>query len=735
MVTFRKNYKFITRYCYIFSFILISFWTTSSLAQNDSINYKSNEQIDDQINQNIEILSEQLQTEDGDLSSLTESWMYYKSHPINLNKATKDELSDLQILTDIQINNLLRHREKNGYLINIYELQSIDGFDLLSIKKIMPFVYVSDQFNSAFFSTKEMFKDGKHEFVSRIQRITEEQSGYHVSDSVKRIKPNSYYLGSPNRIFARYSFQYNNNVSFVLAGEKDAGEEFKIGGNNIDSIPLKDGSGKKQIQYRQTNGFDFYSGHIAIRNIKFIKTLVIGDYQATFGQGLTLWQGFAFGKSASPMNIKRNGTGIKAYKSFDENRFFRGFASTIKFKNFELTGLASYKKIDANATITDTLSNGEIDVIGISSLELGGLHNTNALMKDKGIIHQTVFGLNTSYDKRNLHLGVTLQNMNLSAALTKSSTIYNQYDFIGKNNFVAGLDYNYVFRNTNLFGEFSSSANGGKAFCQGLIVALDPKLTFTAHYRHFDRNFQNLFGNAISENTLPQNEKSIYLGMEAKLFKALTFSIYLDQYQFSWLKSNASAPSTGRDIFTQLNYTPSKKIDMYFRFRLRTKYINDIDATIYDYLIPSLQYNYRYNVSVQLTPDIKFKSRIEYTHLDKKTAQREDGVALIQDLIYKKLKFPVTFTIRYAIFDTKSYDSRVYAFENDVLYSYSVPALYYKGQRAYVILNWDITRNFEIWVRLASTIYDNQPIQSKGSLNQIDSNHKTELKLQARLKF
>ena len=241
MVTFRKNYKFITRYCFIFSFILISFWTTSSLAQNDSINYKSNEQIDDQINQNIEILSEQLQTEDGDLSSLTESWMYYKSHPVNLNKATKDELSDLQILTDIQINNLLRHREKNGYLINIYELQSIDGFDLLSIKKIMPFVYVSDQFNSAFFSTKEMFKDGKHEFVSRIQRITEEQSGYHVSDSVKRIKPNSYYLGSPNRIFARYSFQYNNNVSFVLAGEKDAGEEFKIGGNNIDSIPLKGG--------------------------------------------------------------------------------------------------------------------------------------------------------------------------------------------------------------------------------------------------------------------------------------------------------------------------------------------------------------------------------------------------------------------------------------------------------------------------------------------------------------
>ena len=77
----------------------------------------------------------------------------------------------------------------------------------------------------------------------------------------------------------------------------------------------------------------------------------------------------------------------------------------------------------------------------------------------------------------------------------------------------------------------------------------------------------------------------------------------------------------------------------------------------------------------------------------------------------------------------------MYTYENDVLYSYSVPALYDKGQRAYFIVNWDITRNFEIWVRVASTIYDNQAVQSQGSLNQIDSEHKTELKLQARLKF
>ncbi len=706
----------------------------SSIAQIDSTN-KNNEQVDELINQNVELLSEQLQSEDGDVSNLTDTWHYYKKHPINLNRAGKEELLELQLLNDIQINNLLNHREKNGNMISIYELQSIDGFDLASIKKILPFVYVSDNFNTAFFSTKEMFKDGKHEFVTRLQRIIEPQAGYNVSDSIKSLKPNSYYLGDPNRVFARYTFQYNNNVSFAIAGEKDAGEQFNLGGNKMDSVTSNLSTGGRRVVYRQTKGFDFYTGHIAIRNIKFIKTLVIGDYQATFGQGLTLWQGFAFGKSASAMSIKRYGIGIKAYRSFDENRFFRGAAGTVRIKKFELTALASYKKLDANAILADTSSNGEIDIVGVSSLEISGLHNTNGLMQDKGTINQTILGGNAAYNNKGLHIGMTAYNMNLSAELIKSPSLYNRYDFQGRSNFVGGVDYNYVFKNTNFFGEYSMSANGGKAFCQGLIVALDPKLTFAAHYRNFEKNFQNLYGNAISENTLPQNEKSLYLGMEAKLFKTLTFSLYLDQYKFSWLKSSASAPSSGRDIFTQLNYTPTKKIDMYFRFRHRTKFQNSTEDNFYDYLVPYVQTNYRYNLSAQITPDIKFKSRVEYTHIDKTDAPDENGVAFVQDLIYKKMKFPFTVTLRYAVFDTKSFDSRVYTYENDVLYGYSVPALYYKGQRAYFIVNWDITRNFEIWVRVARTVYDNQTVQSEGSLNQIDSPHKTELKLQARLKF
>ena len=51
------------------------------------------------------------------------------------------------------------------------------------------------------------------------------------------------------------------------------------------------------------------------------------------------------------------------------------------------------------------------------------------------------------------------------------------------------------------------------------------------------------------------------------------------------------------------------------------------------------------------------------------------------------------------------------------------------------MLNWDITRHFEIWIRLAQSIFDNQRMLQAGSLNQIDGNTKSEIKFQLRLKF
>ncbi|HLG02914.1 MAG TPA: helix-hairpin-helix domain-containing protein, partial [Bacteroidia bacterium] len=200
---------------------------------------------DDPLQQQIEILAEQLADEDADLTTLRESLEYYSAHPLNLNSATQEELSELMLLDDIQINNLIAHRNRFGHLMNIYELQAVEGFDLQTIYKILPYVKVSVDPDRAHFSAAEMWKHGRHEIVLRDQRILENRQGYTPADSVTLAEnPNARYLGSSDHLYARYRFTYGNFVSAGFIADKDAGEEFFKGS--------------------QKQGFDFYSAHLAV---------------------------------------------------------------------------------------------------------------------------------------------------------------------------------------------------------------------------------------------------------------------------------------------------------------------------------------------------------------------------------------------------------------------------------------------------------------------------------------
>ena len=264
----------------------------------------------DIIDKRIELLAETSEAENFDLTTVFEQLYYFIDHPINLNFTDKEELQQLHLLNEFQINNLLGHIEKNGKLMTIYELQAIVGFELDVIQSILPFVKVNANFDSPHISMKDLLKNGNQELFIRYTRVLEEMEGYSpIEDSILAANPNKRYLGSPDKLYARYRFKFGTNVSFGITGEKDPGEEFFKGS--------------------QKQGFDYYSAHLYLRNIGKIKQLAIGDYQIMLGQGLTFWSGRAFGKSADVINIKKNPVGIKAYTSVDENLFMRGAAGAV----------------------------------------------------------------------------------------------------------------------------------------------------------------------------------------------------------------------------------------------------------------------------------------------------------------------------------------------------------------------------------------------------------------------
>jgi hypothetical protein len=77
------------------------------------------------VQQRIELISEQLETEEIDLTDVLEQLNYYYDHPINLNSATAEMLKALELLSDVQINDVLLHVKQFGKFISIYELQSL----------------------------------------------------------------------------------------------------------------------------------------------------------------------------------------------------------------------------------------------------------------------------------------------------------------------------------------------------------------------------------------------------------------------------------------------------------------------------------------------------------------------------------------------------------------------------------------------------------------------------------
>jgi hypothetical protein len=95
---------------------------------------------------------------------------------------------------------------------------------------------------------------------------------------------------------------------------------------------------------------------------------------------------------------------------------------------------------------------------------------------------------------------------------------------------------------------------------------------------------------------------------------------------------------------------------------------------------------------------------------------------------------PLKVQMRFAIFDAEDYDTRIYAYENDVLYSFSVPAYYGRGTRFYINLNYKINRSISLWLRFAQTYFNDRDVISSGN-DEINSNRRTEIKVQIRAQF
>lgn len=642
--------------------------------------------------------NEDIETED---DGYLQEMQHFLKEPINLNYADARLLQELKLLNALQINNLLSYRKLLGNFLSIYELQAIPGWNLDVIKRIRPFVTVAEK-TAVIQSLNKRFKNGSSTLLFRAAQTLEKSKGYLLD----RNTANNFYPGSAQKMLLRYKFKSGNALQYGFTAEKDAGEQFFKGA--------------------QKNGFDFYSAHFFIRDIGVIKSLAIGDFSVNMGQGLIQWQSLAFGKGAEITNTKRQSEVLKPYNSAGEIVFNRGVGITLKKKNVEATGFVSYRKLDAGFN-TDTLN--AID--HIISLQSSGYHRTTNEIAAKGAQGQLTFGGNVSLSNEKFQIGANAVHYDFEYPIMKADYLYNKFGLSGKRAGNYSLDYSYTYKNIHLFGEAAVDEDLDMAVINGLLINADANVSMTFLYRNISRAYQSLYSNAFTENTFPSNESGFYSGITITPTSFLRIDAYADFYRFPWLKYRVDAPTAGNDYMLQITYQPNKQLQLRSRFRYEKKPIN-FNPDNYN-LNPvvgrpkkSLRTEFDYKIDNRFT----LRTRVELLVFDEKNDFRQNGYLAFVQVNYKPPLKPFSANTRLSYFETDGYDSRIYAFENDVLYGYSIPVFFDKGYRYYLNSHYKVSRKLSLWARFAQTIYTNKTIIGSG-LDAINGNKKSEIKVQA----
>lgn len=644
---------------------------------------------------------EDVETED---DSYWQQLVRFRKNPMNLNTASADDLKELVVITPLQIENLLIYRRLFGNLISIYELQAIPAWDINTIKKIQPFV-TTETTVSLPETASVRLKGGEHSLILRYSQIIEKQKGFtnpHIG--------NSYYLGSPQRYFFRYQYRYKDLLQFGVLGDKDAGEQFFKG--------------------VQKYGFDYYSFHLIVRKLGIIQSLVVGDFTVNMGQGLIQWQSLAFRKNADVLGIKRQSMLLRPYHSAGEYNFHRGVGVTLGKGRVSATLFGSVRKITANF-VADTVSYEDY----ISSFSTSGYHRTPSEVADRNKLKQLTWGASLSYRSTRWRVNINTIQFQFSERVEKRPEPYNYFAVYGKNWGNYSIDYNYTYRNLHFFGEAAVDKNFNKAFVNGMLVSVDPKVDLVLLHRHINQAYQAINGNAFLENTYPTNERGLFTGITIRPQTAWRLDAYMDIYSFPWLKYLVDAPTKGKDYLLQVMYTPNRQLEIYSRYRNETKQSNaDDNTTVTNFLVSIPRQNWRTQIAYKVNNFLTVRSRVELLWYDKESEKREEGFLGFFDLIYNPPLKPFSANLRLQYFESDSYDSRIYSFENDVLYYFSIPAFYDKGFRYYININYNLSRRITFWIKWGQYRYSNRQTIGSG-LDEIKGSHKSEIRVMTRIIF
>ena len=589
-----------------------------------------------------EVDYEQLQT---DLYTLHES-------PIDLNNTSDEELTQLYFLSPQQIDAILAYAYRHPFE-SLYELRLIPELADYEIRDLLPFVYInraalnSETINTDALYAKEIFAKAHHELLTRIDARNIE--AYEGTD--------------PIYTQFRYRFDFRRRVTFGVQLRRPAG------------------GFARDLQYGAYLQLNKITPHL--------HTLVAGNFQASFGQGLVLAPVFHSGKSMYVTSVGQQREGLRYYSSVD-GQGLHGAGATLRWEWNKTTRL---------------------DVSALYSMRHANDSTWHHLL-----------GANLTLRHKKLQVELTaIENLWSDSIHPYTNAKYNRHYFRGRNQAVIGASFRYNHGWFDAFGEIATAQNHQitndqspitKYHCGfGTIICFrfypTNGISLLALYRYYSPYFDNALGYAFSETSRLGDENGGYLGFDITRLRNWRFIGYGDIFYFSGYKYGLgdATRTLGYDAMAEIQYSWSKHPSFQGgdggRLSLRLRARQKGDATYstraqFDWAQGS--WSLRTTAEANIIP----------SKLSTLNSQLTYGYTIFQDISYSlplREGRGLGLRLRLQGFDAREWANRIYTYEHDVLYAYSIPAVYGLGGRGILNQRRPIIPQLALHFRASETVY------------------------------
>ena len=615
--------------------------------------------------------------------------------PVNLNSATREQLEQFPFLSDIQIEHLLAYIYIHGQMETIYELQLVEELDRQTIQYLLPFVCIKAINNEPAFRWKTMLKDagryGKNEVLTRLDIPFYKRKGYEHT-----------YLGPSVYNSVKYTFRYRDQLYAGGVAEKDAGEPFAALHNRY--------------------GYDYYSFYLLLQNCGRLKSLAVGNYRLSFGQGLVMSTDYLMGKTIYASSFNNRSTGIKRHSSTDEYNYFHGVATTVALtKRLSVSAFYSHRNMDG--VVTD----GEI-----TSVYKTGLHRSRKEADKKNLLTSQLTGGNVSYQQNHIRLGITGVYYVFNRPYEPELTGYFKYNIHGNHFYNLGIDYAYRWRRFSFQGE-TAIGKQGWASLNRLLYSPVQDIQFMLIHRFYSYDYWAMYAHSFGEGSTVQNEQGYYVGLETTPFSHWRFFVSFDLFSFPWKKYRINKPSRGMDGLIQATFTPRTNLSMYLKYRYKQKE-RDLTGSKGTLTLPIFHHQLRYRLNYSLNDVFSSRTTLDYNHFHSQDRAATKGYQVTQ-MISSQLPWTRLFAdVQGSYFCTDDYDSRVYVSEKGLLYTFYTPSFQGRGFRCAVRLRYELNKHWLFITKFGETIYLNRNEIGSGN-DLIYGNKKADIQMQLRIKF